>query len=80
MELIDEQELTVAEASAGEDTGIELQKGDRVVITASGQIWAGVPLTGANGPRGWNNIEFDTKFPMVGTHPYCLVGKLDSRS
>lgn len=79
MELIDEQEITVPESSAGVDTGIELERQDRLVISASGQIWAGVPFTGANGPRGWNNVELDPKFPLIGSHPYSLIGKLDGR-
>ncbi len=51
---------------------------DRIVIKSSGQIWAGVVLTGNNGPDGWHNIDGDPKFPLKGSHPYCLYGIIGS--
>jgi hypothetical protein len=79
MELIYEIEHTVREADADRDTGAEVKPLDRVVLSASGSIWAGVWLTGQNGPNGWSNIDLDPKFPLVGSHPYCLVGKSNGR-
>jgi hypothetical protein len=58
------------------DTGIDIGPGDQVDIKATGQIWAGVCLTGKNGPEGWNNIDNDPKFPLAGSRPYALIGKL----
>jgi hypothetical protein len=60
------------------DTHIQVRQGDTLMFNAWGQIWAGVWLTGTNGPRGWNNIDLDPKFPLPGTHPFCLLGKLDT--
>ena len=37
-----------------------------------------------NGPDGWNNVVYDTKFPLHGSldpinaHPYSLLGKLNN--
>src|SRR4051794_20610206 len=54
---------------------------------ASCGVWA----TGNNGPRGWDNVEYDTKFPYHGfsgtlplqtlgstppSHPFAVIGKL----
>ena len=60
------------------DTGIDILPEDTIVFNASGEIWAGVWLTGKNGPGGWNNVEYDLKFPFHGTpesHPYCLLAR-----
>jgi hypothetical protein len=58
---------------------LQVEKGDTLIFQAWGQIWAGVWFTGNNGPNGWNNLDNDPKFPLPGTHPYCLLGKLDTR-
>ena len=63
---------------------ILLRNGDVYEISEiTGTIWAGVKLTGRNGPDGWaNRVDYDTKFPLhggmdpVNAHPYCLLGKL----
>jgi hypothetical protein len=51
---------------------------DRLVITASGSIHAGVILTGENGPRGWDWIDPSPKFPLPGSHPYGLLAKINT--
>jgi hypothetical protein len=78
MELIDEREVEIAESDFEKDTGIELRNQDRYTIAANGAIFAGVALTKENGPRGWNNIDPDPKFPLKGSHPYALIGRLDA--
>lgn len=77
--------VTVHESDKNVNTGIILQSGDVYEFSEiSGSIWAGVALTGKNGPDGWNNIDYDTKFPLhggmdpVNAHPYCLLGKLNN--
>jgi hypothetical protein len=60
------------------DTHIQVNRGDTLIFHAQGQIWAGVWLTGLNGPDRWTNIDNDLKFPLPGTHPYCLLGVLDN--
>src|SRR5205085_12689386 len=53
--------------------------GDVYEFTAEGEIWAGVELTGNNGPEGWDDIASDLKFPFHTTsnaHPFALIGKL----
>jgi hypothetical protein len=43
------------------DTGVDIRRGDKVEVTANGQIWAGVALTGNNGPEGWDSFDADPK-------------------
>jgi hypothetical protein len=79
MEQVFDSNFTVPESSAGIDTGVDVQPLDRLVFRASGEIWAGVLLTGLNTPRGWNNVDSDPKFPLPGGHPYSLLGQLAGR-
>ncbi len=65
----------VAESDWDVSTGCWLQNGDRVQISAGGSIWAGVWLTGNNGPQGWSNIANDSKFPMRTARAYSLLAK-----
>ena len=70
--------LTVRESDAEVDTGIDLQPGDEIAFEANGTIWAGVWLTGRNGPNGWDRVDHDTKFPLhegTSAHPFCLIGR-----
>jgi hypothetical protein len=78
----------VPEAAAQVDTGIDVDSNDEVQITAdnSHQIWAGVFLTGWNGPAGWTTHQaFDPKFPLHGDvdrfghiiRPYSLLAEID---
>jgi len=77
--LVGEATLSIKESDSDVDTRIDVLTTDRLEINASGQIWAGVLLTGNNGPRGWNNVDGDPKFPLPGTHPYCLLGKVGTQ-
>jgi hypothetical protein len=72
--------VVVPESSYGVDTGLILLPGDTVTFSASGQIWAGVLLTGTNGPQGWVDYaaNCDPKFPLVCAPPYGLIGYLDN--
>src|SRR5438309_1575425 len=76
LQLVENVEVTVREGDAMVRTGITVRQGDTLIFTAYGQIWAGVWLTGTNGPNGWNGIDGDPKFPLPGTHPFCLLGVL----
>ena len=78
-QLIAELTLSVKESDLDVDTGLDVLMTDRLAINASGKIWAGVAFTGENGPRGWNNIDNDPKFPLPGTHPYSLLGKIGTQ-
>jgi hypothetical protein len=76
-----DQTITVHESDGDVYTGVTLRNGEDFAVQAAGSIWAGVPLTGSNGPQGWTNIEYDTKFPLHGVpsaHPYALLGKLQN--
>lgn len=81
MELVGEAKpgIVVPESSFDVDTGLEIQPLDYLVFNATGLIWAGVWFTGQNGPNGWNNIDLDPKFPLIGSHPYALIGRLAGR-
>lgn len=69
----------VLESDGDVDTNVDIQPGDRIIFSASGTIWAGVWFTGRNGPRGWDWIANDNKFPLPTGHPYSLLGRLDGR-
>ncbi|TQS39797.1 hypothetical protein [Cryptosporangium phraense] len=67
------------EASTGEDSGCQLQYGDSVNIVGSGRIKSGVFLTGWNGPQGWTDISYDSKFPSPSSRVYSLLVSVDGR-
>jgi hypothetical protein len=76
--LVESREVQVAEKDAAVDTHMQVRAGDTLIFHAWGTIWAGVWFTGNNGPEGWNWIDNDPKFPLKGSHPFCLIGRLDS--
>lgn len=78
LKLVASKQITVNEKDWDVDTHVQVRKGDTLVIQAWGEIWSGVWFTGNNGPGGWNSIDNDMKFPLPGSHPYCLLGKLDT--
>lgn len=75
--LVSTASFEIPESTSGVDTGIDLQAGDWLDIHASGSIWAGVALTGQNGPQGWDSVSDDPKFPLHDgpyAHPFSLIG------
>jgi hypothetical protein len=74
-----EMSIPVPENAAAVPTGVRLQPGDEFALTGSGTIWAGVWLTGLNGPDGWTDrVESNPASPYVNrpdAHPFCLVGR-----
>ncbi|MEV4660565.1 hypothetical protein AB0J85_01320 [Micromonospora echinofusca] len=73
--IVCEETKQVEEASYDVNSGCWLQDGDRVQISAYGLIWAGVWLTGQNGPQGWTNMAGDSKFPMSNARAFSLLAK-----
>jgi Galactose oxidase-like, Early set domain/Lamin Tail Domain/Glyoxal oxidase N-terminus len=76
--LVVDRWIPIPEASAGVDTLIYLESGDQFTLEAQGEIWAGVALTGRNGPAGWHNVDHDSKFPLhsgSNAHPFALIGR-----
>lgn len=83
--------LTIRESDLYMDSGLEIQHGDRVVITGGGEIWSGEYLTGyyeglpisypapSNGPAGWLGARAGASFPLPGAAPYGLIGRFDGR-
>jgi hypothetical protein len=67
--LVFDQWVSVAEsAQQPVPTGISLAPGDQVGLTGQGSIWAGVWLTGPNGPEGWvDYITTNPRFPLNST-------------
>ena len=57
------------------DTGLDVEPGDVLEFSATGKIWAGQCATGENGPKGWDNITNESKFPLTGVQPYSLIGE-----
>lgn len=74
--LITSKQFFIGECTGFKNTNLVLRDRDKVVITATGSIWAGVWFTGRNGPAGWNWAGGD-KFPSPADRPYSLVGELD---
>jgi Subtilase family/Ig-like domain from next to BRCA1 gene/Peptidase inhibitor I9 len=58
------------------ETGVSLWTNQWLVFNAGGQINSGVWFSGPNGPQGWNKIENSTSFPLPGSRPYSLIGKI----
>jgi mono/diheme cytochrome c family protein len=59
------------------DTGIDVNIGDVLTITATGTIDAGVFLDGRSGPEGWN-FTADATYPVPGAPRYALIGRIGS--
>jgi hypothetical protein len=75
-QLVDVRQWTVRESDSLVDTGAAILPEDTITFNASGEIWAGIWLTGKNGPNGWNIIDPDQKFPLKDSHPYCLLARI----
>ena len=74
-QLVVNQNLTIPGNAPGDvDTGIDLQTGDRVVVSASGSFNPGCFLCGNTGPEGYTFIA-DNRFPLQGVREYSLLGK-----
>jgi hypothetical protein len=73
---------SVPEDSADVDTGVVLEPGDELALSAGGSVWSGVWLTGLNGPEGWTDrIETNPAFPLNNVpdaRPFSLVGRIGS--
>jgi hypothetical protein len=78
LKLVGSKQVQVNERDWDVNTHLQVEQGDTLILHAWGQIWAGVWLTGNNGPKGWDNVDNNTKFPLPGSHPFGLLGKLDT--
>jgi hypothetical protein len=68
---------SIGEGSTNVDAGVFLNPGQWLAMSGAGEIWAGVPFTGNNGPQGWNTFVADASFPLPGSRPYALIGRLE---
>lgn len=69
--------VTVRESGRLVDTGVDVAGGETINFSASGRIWAGVWLTGENGPEGWADLRLaGTEFPLPGARIYSLLGQI----
>jgi hypothetical protein len=69
----------VNESDRDVDTGLYIQTGQRIVLSATGEIWAGVWLTGENGPQGWPGWSASPDSPLPFGAPFSLLARLDGR-
>jgi hypothetical protein len=60
-------------------TGITVEPGQRLVINAWGEIWAGVWFTGRNGPQGWLGWHAGPDSPLPFAAPFSVLGRLEGR-
>lgn len=60
------------------DTGISVNPGDQVTISANGQIWSGVAFAGTHGPEGWPGHKADRAAPLANGTAYCLIARFGS--
>lgn len=75
-----EDRFSVSEAEEDVDTNIYVQPGQRVTITASGEIWSGVWGAGKNGPQGWLGWTASTDSPLPNRPPHSLLARLDGQT
>jgi len=75
--LINDKTVEVREADYDVDTGIDLQRNDRLVFSANGSIFSGVVLTQRWGPSGAPRFADDPSFPLMGAHKFSLLAKAD---
>jgi hypothetical protein len=72
--------ISVPEASDWVDTGIDLIDDDRIDFFANGSIWAGVWLTGQNGPEGWEGwVQTGAQWPynsQPDAYSFTLIGRI----
>jgi hypothetical protein len=69
----------IHESDTWVNTNITVDPGESVAITANGSIWAGVWLTGENGPNGWVGWSGDGK-PFSEAAPYSLIGEVNNHN
>ncbi|HYK34324.1 hypothetical protein [Alloacidobacterium sp.] len=80
--MVIDRTVTVHQSDGDVNTGIVLNNGDDYEIFAAGSIWAGDVLHGNNGPDGWNDVQWDSTWPLFGSldpinaHSNCLLGRL----
>ena len=77
---IDDAPFSVFDGPGGGfvDTGIAVNPGDRVTISATGRIWSGVWLAGEHDARGWPGHPADPGAPMPTGTAYSLIGRFGS--
>jgi hypothetical protein len=70
--------LDVPEASTGVLGTVWAEYGDSVTVTPEPlqQIWAGVWLTGWNGPAGWADAMAPSGYPLTDVPRYGLIGRI----
>jgi hypothetical protein len=71
------QDVSIPEA-ASRVNAATLQPGERVKVEpdVAKLIWAGVLLTGKNGPEGWLNYLAPSSFPLPGAPSYGLLANV----
>jgi hypothetical protein len=74
--LMSETSVIVRESDYDVDTGIDISPGQWATIKVSGQIYSGWWFSPPNGPEGWDSIQDSYDYPLPGSRPYSLVGKL----
>jgi hypothetical protein len=72
--------FTVTRIGGVQDTGLTIQTGQRLVISAGGSVWSGIWLTGENGPGGWGDWQAGNDAPLSGEPPFSLLGRLDAQT
>jgi hypothetical protein len=55
------------------DTGINVNPGDKVTVSTSGEIWSGIFLAGLHGPQGWPGHKADSAAPKPDGTAFALV-------
>jgi hypothetical protein len=55
------------------DTRTPVNPGDKVTVSARGQIWSGVFASGTHGPEGWPGHRADAHAPQPAGTAYNLV-------
>ena len=71
-----EGEIRSPASGLDRDSGIDVQPGDVLNITATGTMDTGFFFGTTNGPNGYANIDDDSKFPLHPSFPFALLGRI----
>jgi len=68
--------ITIQGNAGWMDPGVTIWPNTWAVVEAYGSVNPGGWFSHASGPEGWDQIQNSGSFPLLGTRPYSLIGRL----
>lgn len=68
--------ITIQGNAGWMDPGVTIWPNTWAVVEAQGSVNPGGWFSHASGPEGWDQIQNSGAFPLLGTRPYSLIGRL----